>query len=528
LSGGIVDPGKPVRIVLVYTDQPGAIGTSPQVNDLNLRVEVGGQTYLGNTFSGAWSTTGGTPDSKNNVEAVFLPAGTDGGLTVTVTAFNIAGDGIPNFGDNTDQDFALVCYNCAETQGFSLEVEPGSQTICTLDEFEASYQVSVDSILGYSSPINLSANGLPDGTNPSFIPNPVTPPGTSALTLKDIPAGLSGSYTFTVQGENADGTKTADAILTLNSSQPGDPALQSPVNEAQALTSRPTFRWKTVPQASTYEVQIALDDQFSNLVDQIAGIESSSYSLDYDLVSGQQYYWRVRAENACGEGGFSPVFSFTVELLPGDCPVGTEPEVLYHTDFESGSAGWSHSGVSDTWALSDSRSQSGLSAFYGRGVSTVSDQYLITPQLSLPLHQAPLSLQFWNYQAIEANSAGSLCFDGAVLEISTNGGTSWSQVGDAKLLTDPYDQVVSSSFGNPIGGRRAWCGNPQDWINSVVSLDDYAGQTVRFRFRLATDQSTSKEGWYIDDVFVKSCRLEDPNRKFYYFPFVGGSIPKTD
>jgi hypothetical protein len=33
--------------------------------------------------------------------------------TITVRAANISSDGIPNTGDTTDQDFALVCYNCA-------------------------------------------------------------------------------------------------------------------------------------------------------------------------------------------------------------------------------------------------------------------------------------------------------------------------------------------------------------------------------------------------------------------------------
>ncbi|NIQ98025.1 MAG: hypothetical protein GWN87_30635, partial [Desulfuromonadales bacterium] len=60
--GAAADPTKPVRIVLAYTDQAGAIGVSPQVNDLNLTVVVDdSDTYLGNEFSGEWSVTGGAP-----------------------------------------------------------------------------------------------------------------------------------------------------------------------------------------------------------------------------------------------------------------------------------------------------------------------------------------------------------------------------------------------------------------------------------------------------------------------------------
>ena len=50
--GAAADPSRPVRIALAYTDEAGAIGTSPQVNNLDLEVDGDGTTYLGNNFSG--------------------------------------------------------------------------------------------------------------------------------------------------------------------------------------------------------------------------------------------------------------------------------------------------------------------------------------------------------------------------------------------------------------------------------------------------------------------------------------------
>jgi hypothetical protein len=523
LNGGVVDPAEPVRIVLAYTDQAGAIGTSPQVNDLNLSVQVGGGTYLGNRFTGAWSTAGGAPDSKNNYEAIFLPAGTSGNLDITVTAFNIAGNGVPNSGDGTDQDFALVCYNCAEEPGFSLSVTPGSQSICTLDESQAVYQVSIESILGYNSAVTLNASGQPAGSSTTFIPNPVIPAGNSELTLAGIGAGLSGSYTLAIEGESSDQTRSASASLILAGAQPGKPALQSPANGAQDQSLSPAFSWTAGSQAAGYEIQIATDSQFANIVDSSTGIPGTSYVPPAGLQSGKTYYWRVRATNACGGGAYSSVFNFTTESLPGDCPVGTIPSVLYQTDFEANSAGWSHSGTGDTWELSNARSHSGTKAFFATDVASVSDQYLVSPQVTLPAGQASLSLQYWNYQEIEANSFGSLCYDGAILEISKDGGANWFQMDEQNLLTDPYHALVAGSFGNPLAGREAWCGDPQDWINSIVALDDYAGQAVRFRFRLGTDQITSREGWYVDDVVVQSCQNEGLDH--YFLPVVGRADP---
>ena len=103
-----------LRAMLVWTDAPGqGLGgyTAAWVNDLDLTLTVGATTYRGNNFGvDGLSASGGTADSMNNTEGIFLgnqPATT---YTFTVTASNIAGDGVPNLGDDTDQDFALVIY----------------------------------------------------------------------------------------------------------------------------------------------------------------------------------------------------------------------------------------------------------------------------------------------------------------------------------------------------------------------------------------------------------------------------------
>ncbi len=74
--GMVADPSKPLRVTLAWTDAPGSTTASKAlVNDLDLTVTAGANTYRGNVFSGAYSTTGGVADGTNNVESVFLPAG---------------------------------------------------------------------------------------------------------------------------------------------------------------------------------------------------------------------------------------------------------------------------------------------------------------------------------------------------------------------------------------------------------------------------------------------------------------------
>lgn len=104
--------GYPLKVTLAWTDVPGVPGAATElVNDLDLRVIQDGQTFKGNVFSGGFSVTGGNVDRKNTLEAVFIENPTGGPVTVRVTGFNIAGDGVPNSGGALDQDFALFAWN---------------------------------------------------------------------------------------------------------------------------------------------------------------------------------------------------------------------------------------------------------------------------------------------------------------------------------------------------------------------------------------------------------------------------------
>jgi len=499
-KGYVVDPAKPVRIVLVYTDQAGALGADPRVNDLNLEAVIGGATYLGNHFEGQWSIPGGSPDSANTVEAIFLPPGTSGSLSLQVTAFNIASDGVPNSGDMTDQDFALVCYNCVSQPDFTLSVEPSLQEVCA--PVEASYSVTVGQVRGFTDTVTLSASGSPTNTLARFSPNPVLPPGASALVISNTVAAPAGSYELDITGSAPTSTHATQVGLNLYTDLPGQPDLQAPADGASNQPLRPTFSWSAAGQGSLYDLELAADSGFVDLITQVVGLSANSYALGFDLNINQVYYWRVRSTNACGAGSYSPVSSFLTRPAPGECPSGTLPLEVYGEDFESGAPGWSHDGASDTWKLSGQRISSGNYAFLATDLPNISDQRLISPPILLPAGEDPLALQFWNYQEIESAITG--CYDGALLEISSNQGLTWTQL-ESQLLTDPYDGQVNASFGNPLGGLNSWCGDPQAGLLSLVDLTEFAGQSVQLRFRLGTDSDIGREGWYVDDLAIQSC-----------------------
>ena len=115
-----------LKAMLVWTDAPGhgLGGSTPAwVNNLDLSLVMNNQTYYANNFGpDGFSIPGGIPDERNNTEGIFLESLPVGTYTLTVTAANISGDGVPGNGSLTDQDFALVVYyGPANQEGLSYE-----------------------------------------------------------------------------------------------------------------------------------------------------------------------------------------------------------------------------------------------------------------------------------------------------------------------------------------------------------------------------------------------------------------------
>ena len=115
---------------------------------------------------------------------------------------------------------------------------------------------------------------------------------------------------------------------------------------------------------------------------------------------------------------------------------------------------------------------------------------------------------------MEANDGegADACWDGGLLEISTDGGSTFTQISTGQLLRDPYNGLITNNPASPISDLDAWCaddivpasGEQTDIV--VADLNAFAGQSVQFRFRLGTDSAVGDEGWYIDNVTVQGCQ----------------------
>jgi hypothetical protein len=84
--------------------------------------------------------------------------------------------------------------------------------------------------------------------------------------------------------------------------------------------------------------------------------------------------------------------------------------------------------------------------------------------------------------------------DGANLQISDNGGTSYAVL-----------NTVTPAYPLMIGGEPAWGGHQSalGWQPVQVDLTAYSGKTVRLRFAFQSDASLTFAGVYIDDFLVQ-------------------------
>jgi len=112
-------------------------------------------------------------------------------------------------------------------------------------------------------------------------------------------------------------------------------------------------------------------------------------------------------------------------------------------------------------------------------------------------------------------------YDGGVLEYSTNNGTTWLDAGNF-IVVNSYNGSISALYDNPLGGRKAFVGTSHGYLSTKLDLSSLAGQSVRFRFRIGTDELGDSWGWFIDDVRIYTCSAPDPDTMTVTAPSNGG------
>ena len=155
---------------------------------------------------------------------------------------------------------------------------------------------------------------------------------------------------------------------------------------------------------------------------------------------------------------------------------------------------WKSSSNYKPWTVVKTRSHSAPYSFFIPDPDTISNAILSTAA-SYALSGIS-TLSFWHYYDTEAN------YDGGVVEITTD--SIWYDLGQY-MIKNGYNSTIDASNQTSISGKKAFTGNSNNqFINTVIDLSAFAGKKVKIRFLFASDRYSGAEGWYIDDIVLKS------------------------
>jgi bacillolysin len=206
------------------------------------------------------------------------------------------------------------------------------------------------------------------------------------------------------------------------------------------------------------------------------------------------------------------------------CAAGQTSQDVFFDDFENPASGtWASSAAQgeNTWYYPASTNPfgvdftyttSGKQSLWGYDQGGTAQQPSIPADYSIAMARdvavpANAHLHFRHAFDFEADFGGS--YDGGVVEYSTNSGGSWNDAGPL-FSENGYNAALDSSSDNPLHGRAVFGGASHGYYSSRLDLSTLAGQNVRFRFRIGTDESVDSYGWFIDDLRVYTCGATPP------------------
>ncbi|MEO6772694.1 MAG: M36 family metallopeptidase [Kofleriaceae bacterium] len=169
--------------------------------------------------------------------------------------------------------------------------------------------------------------------------------------------------------------------------------------------------------------------------------------------------------------------------------------------FDARSSVWTAAGTATT-AWTHVRETALDGAWHGDDLASLGDVQLTSPPL-IASATDPVTVTFDHTYDFELSDAA---YDGGVIELSTDNGTTWADVTTLTGVTPGYTAAITTTSNNPIGGRQAFTGkNPANPATDPVTLafgTQLAGQTFLLRFRIGSDEASGAGGWTIDNVAV--------------------------
>ena len=294
-------------------------------------------------------------------------------------------------------------------------------------------------------------------------------------TARDFPSG-SGCNTSKCGAGIAD----AFAALSALDVELVAPTLISPANGANLGTLTPTLTWSAVAGADAYQVQVATDAAFSDIVVNLPSVAGTTTAVT--VPDEGSYWWRVRAKAGAETGpwsaewrmnltdGSGPVPSKSVLPMIINVPYVPPPPPLVNGDFEQGRAVWTQSssnGVPIILHVSEEEDMVVHGGEWGAWLGGLdSETSSIKQEVTVPAAEPYLAFYY------RINSADFCGFDYGRVYINAE-------------IVKSYDLCEDNNMGG--------------FSRNTINLSSYAGQTVMLEFRSTSDDS-GVSNLFVDDV----------------------------
>lgn len=226
---------------------------------------------------------------------------------------------------------------------------------------------------------------------------------------------------------------------------------------------------------------VTVTDEIAAEVDYVAGSASCPASLAGGVLTFSLGTLQDGESMMCNYQVAAPEGNFSIYTFYDDI----EGETTAFTT-ESGFANFE-------FVITQARASSPINSWYAVDPNEESDFYLILS--GVEDINASTFMSFMHFYNTETN------WDGCVVEYSTNGGSNWVDAGSL-FTQNGYNGTINVNESSAISGRPAFTGGSSGFIESILDLSSFAGQTLDFRFRMAADFIIGGDGWYIDDIFI--------------------------
>ena len=174
------------------------------------------------------------------------------------------------------------------------------------------------------------------------------------------------------------------------------------------------------------------------------------------------------------------------------------PYYFFSDDIENGTANWTAANAGGNaggnFQTSTLYPHSGTTGWNANELAVPSAATLISASIVLPA-SGNVRLSFWHKMLSEPT------YDGGIVEISTNGGSTWQSL-SALFLQNGYNSTLANTDNTAFANGTSLFSGTINMQQSLVNLNSFVGQTVKFRFRFGSDTGTGGLGWFIDDVQV--------------------------